>query len=146
MSSFYICHCGNTEDNHYFKHEYLPTCNVIRNRDNKEDIFELDANFFPTKTKIKCSNIECRYDKNIHNSDIVKHEFIPKEFNYRCINLTIPSDTRCNYFGEERCAYTLKDHKKVMTHHFKTKVIIHNKADSDIVCICDSDDDIKILY
>jgi hypothetical protein len=143
MSSFYICHCGNTIDNHYFRHEYKHTA-IVDLTECKETVFTIDAKDFPSKTKHKCSKTNCVSEQALHNSQIIEHVYEPVEYNYREINFSIPEDTRCNYNLEgKRCYCKLKDHEKILTHYFHTKVVILNRQDTDIINIVDADDEDK---
>jgi hypothetical protein len=144
MSSFYICYCGNTIDNHYFRHDYKDIVLVQLDVQDEETVFTLDAKYFPSKTKHKCSKSNCSAEKALHSSQIIEHNYDPIEYTYREINFSIPEDTRCNYMLEgKRCCCKLKDHENILTHHFHTKVVILNKQDTDIINIVDSEDEDK---
>lgn len=137
--SFYICHCGNTSDNHNFRHPYVKTAQVILNN----ETFILDANDFPVKTGTRCGKPDCTGDIGRHGTILLEHAFEPVNYTYREIKFSLPSNTRCSY---EKCKQ-LKDHRDVMTHHFTTKIIVNNKKEGDIVTVIDPDDeDIKIKY
>lgn len=142
--SFYICYCGNTSENHNFRHKYEDISQVtIDIDDDGLEFFRLDATNFPIKTKVKCDKDNCNADIGIHNTDLIPHEFVPVEIKYKEINLTLPLDVQCRY---DNCVQ-LKDHGKVNTHHFTTKVFIENKAEQDVVNISHpEDEDIKINW
>jgi hypothetical protein len=142
-TTFYICHCGFTKDNHNFKHDYKDTALVFRTMDSQNnETFVLDANHFPVRKGVKCGKENCISTKPIHNTEIVRHLFEPFNYDYREINLTLPEDTMCSY---KNCKSVLKNHKNVMTHIFETKAEILNKTEYDVLSVIDSeDDDFKI--
>jgi hypothetical protein len=142
--SFYICHCGNTVDNHNFRHEYKNICRVARNIDeNLNEFYVLNAEDFPVKKGVKCGKKDCHSHQNVHETQILQHKFEPFDYNYREIKFTLPYDSVCN---RENCVI-LKNHHKVLTHHFTTKITILNKNENDLVYICDpEDEDNKIIW
>lgn len=140
--SFYICHCGNTQDNHYFRHAFEKCCLVVCEKHNDIENFILNADNYPVKTGEKCSIPNCTGKINIHETILLNHKYIPISYNYREIKFSIPKDAKCHYKNCKK----LSEHSNVMTHHFTTKVTILNKKDNDIVSLFDKDDeDIKIL-
>ena len=142
--SFYICHCGNTQNNHNFRHPYQNIANVKRDTyDTFKECFFINANDFPIKTNTRCAKPNCSANISLHGTEIIPHQYEPLEYKYRHINLTLPNDTMCN---EKKCKQ-LKDHENVITHHFTTKVFIENLNENDIVMIHDpKDEDIKIIW
>jgi hypothetical protein len=152
-----ICHCGNVETNHEFKHAFtaVDTC-IISKTDNITTI-RMDANNFPVKTKEKCSVANCNLPQKLHNYKINtpnlfikkpteytilgEHEYIPQILFYREIKLTIPDDIQCN-----TCKLTLKTHKNIEkeNHNFRIKVEVLNIKNTDKIFITDRDDEQKI--
>lgn len=140
--TFYICYCGNTVDNHNFKHRYEEKVKVLFDKSNNS--FTLNADDFPVKNKTKCSKPNCNGDIYIHETIISGHKYEPVSYTYREIKLSLPKDTICIH--EKNCKI-LKDHKDILTHHFKTKVIVENLQENDIVNIINpEDEDIKIIW
>jgi hypothetical protein len=141
--SFYICHCGNTSDNHNFRHPYVQTAEVVRDIDDEcNELFLLNAEDFPLKTGIRCGKPDCTGDIGRHGTILLAHAFEPTNYTYREIKLSLPADTQCN---RDNCKQ-LRDHGDIMTHHFTTKVVVKNKGDDDIVTVINpEDEDIKII-
>lgn len=134
--SFYICHCGNTNFPHNFRHPFEKLCKVI----NKDNIFTLNALDFPLKKDSKCSVPNCNAIASVHDSVALPHKYIPQEYSYREIKLTLPENSYCH-----KCKIFILNHKK-QNHHFTTKVNIKNLNDTDKVFICHpEDEDIKII-
>lgn len=140
--SFYICHCGNTEDNHYFRHPFKKCCLVVSETQDGLEKFTLNADDFPVKKAEKCSTPNCTGKISIHETILLNHKYTPVSYEYREVKFTLPKGTRCHY---QNCK-TLEEHSSVMTHHFTTKVILLNKKEDDIISLVDKDDeDIKII-
>jgi hypothetical protein len=140
MQSFYICHCGNTESPHNFRHAFQKTANIHRNKNQLEEFFELDAHDFPESLGTKCE--KCNALAGIHETPGLEHKYIPTEYKYRNVKMVIPTDSVCN-----KCSIVLSQHHTVMTHHFVTKVYIKNKSDNDNIFILHPDDeDKKIIW
>lgn len=141
--SFYICHCGNTANPNNFRHQFQALIEVSREKDDLGDLYKLDTTNYPIHTKKKCGNPAfqpCNYSKPIHGSSVLPHEYIESENKYREIKFTLPPDTECR-----NCKIELKEHHKVETHHFTTKVILNREKD-DIVKIVHKDNERKILW
>lgn len=140
--SFYICHCGNTEDNHYFRHPFQKCCLVLSQTQDGLTTFTLNADNFPLQKGEKCSTPNCTGKISIHETILLNHKYTPTSYQYREVKFSIPEGTLCCY---PKCK-TLKEHSGVMTHHFTTKVIVLNKKEDDIVSIINRDDeDQKII-
>ena len=145
MSTYYVCKCGNTQNNHEFRH---PFENKVKVEWKKKVIkrtveqFEIDALDFPSLVKQKCSVSNCSALASLHGKDM--HTYVPEEVKYRQIKLTIPITSKCN---KPECGVSLEKHGSILTHSFTTKVVIANKSDVDTVEIVHPDDDeIKIIY
>jgi hypothetical protein len=137
MSEIEICHCGNTEDNHNFRHVFSPSTTIrVEEKKDGQTVFTVNANDFKShKKEGKCSVPQCSGPKGIHGT-IIKHEYKPSEmWEYRNILFRIPDDTCCN-----ECYGSLKGHKS-LTHVFTTKVVVENKTEYDIVTIKGIDDE-----
>jgi hypothetical protein len=140
-----ICHCGNTIDNHNFRHVYENVGKVSRELDdNGNEYYVLDSAKYREKVKQKCARPNCTGDIGIHGTLLLDHVFEPVLYKYREINFTIPLDSQCIY---PVCKYSCKDHGKVMTHHFTTSVKIEGRQENDVVKINHpEDEDIKIKW
>lgn len=152
MSKFYICWCGNSENNHNFRHKFEGNIPV----EFKDNTFILDATKFPLKTRSNCGVSNCRASKELHDGKMIEHEYQPIITEYRHVMFCLPPDTTCLWKSKQdyerqtkgtTCGKTLQDHDGVMTHHFVTSVIIKNKTDCDKIDILDpEDEDTKIIW
>lgn len=164
--SFYICKtCGNTEENHYFRHQFEGTIPITV----KDDQFILDAQHFPEKIITKCGVKNCGKIESAHGVDIpeemrspladkddprvIKHDFEPEEIKYREIVFNLPLQTKCcwkvNKDEHSECGIRLEKHEDCMSkdHHFTTSVTIKNRNDKDKIRILNPDDeDVKIIW
>lgn len=155
--SFYICHCGFPENNHYFKHKYENLIKVER----KDNSFLIDVNDYPVKTTIVCGIPQCKMQKSLHkllftkeldNETKVTHEFTPEEKKFREINFMIPEDAICH-----SCNSTLSQHREIRSsnendfvinidlHNFVANIIFQNKTNSDIIKVFDETRGMKIV-
>jgi hypothetical protein len=97
--SFYICWCGNKEDNHQFKHTYekkilvkdLSSPPDARDPDTDAPLelkatsaFVLDSNDFETLKNYKCKNEDCTMAKNLHEKDVLGHKYLKRVTNHVC--------------------------------------------------------------
>ena len=140
MSIFYICHCGNVEKHHNFKHPFREAIKI--NHNEQLNSFELDANQFQTLNSTKCRKEDCKAVQSLHETLTIAHKYIPVEYTYRNIKFVLPLYTKCI-----KCDIELDKHNTVMTHSFTTKVHIHNKKESDKVFILHpEDEDKKIIF
>lgn len=171
LSSFYICHCGNTKDHHNFRHPFTKTTRVVKKTfPNKQEKYVFDASKFPVCTEVKCSHPQCSMPENLHqflftedmNKDgQVTHTFSPMEIQYRNINFVLPIDAICNKCVQiwdmelkeprtsqpERPMLTIDKHKEILGHFFTTKIVMKNLQDVDKVKVIDpEDDDLTIVY
>lgn len=136
--SFYICHCGNTKDNHNFRHPYENVAHVTY-----DNCYTIDADDFPIKTTTKCSKPNCSADRRIHGTQLLEHKYEPVTYTYREIRFTLPEDTKCCKPG----CVILSEHRKITSHIFSTKVYIKNQQENDKVYITDpEDEDNKIIW
>lgn len=173
--SFYICKkCGNTENNHNFRHTFDGTIQVMM----ENGKFVLDAHDFPLETETFCSVENCTKPRELHGVDlpfmfripdeqkenadarIIKHDYQPREVSYRAVTFTLPPDTRCQWvmssdMREEaeklgancECNVNLEDHDQITTHHFTTNVEVRNRSGNDKIHILDpEDEDTKIVW
>lgn len=140
MTTFHICHCGNINYPHNFRHSFEGLIEVSRVKDEFGDVYSFDSDKYPVVIKKKCSKDDCNYSKPIHGSSVLPHEYVETEVKYREIKFTVPPDTQCRI-----CKILLKEHHKVETHHFKTKVIFRKEKD-DIIKIVHRDNDRKIIW
>jgi len=142
--SFYICHCGNTVDNHNFRHPFQKLAQVTYDIDGDcNEFYVLNALDFPIKTGTRCSRANCSASVSIHGTDIIQHPYDPQTYPYREILFSLPEEAQCHH---PECKQ-LRDHGSVMTHHFTTKVVIENLQESDVVKIINpEDEDIKIIW
>jgi len=147
---FHICHCGNKEDNHNFRHAFEGKIPVrIKNSG-----FILDAKDFSEKTLSKCTVPNCNASKELHDTEIITHSYKPKKIRYRHVVFCLPPDTVCQWKAQNSyehqsndCSVTLENHDSVMTHHFTTSVLIKNRHKHDVIDILDpEDEDTKILW
>jgi hypothetical protein len=143
MTTFYICHCGNLETPHNFRHTYKKTAKVERKIGPMgKEYFEIDACDFPEHTTSMCSIENCKAVPGIHETPNLEHKYIPLEYSYRDVILVLPEDSRCN-----KCPVVVSKHQSVMTHHFTTKIFVENKKEMDRVTIVHpEDEDIKIIW
>lgn len=160
-NKFNICHCGFTEDNHYFRHDFVNNTTI---RIDTIQRFSLDALTFPLKKGEKCSYQDCKIEAKLHSpidfdpnwsqekkdkireeyKCIIEHIYKPEEFYYREIKFVVPETAICCY---KNCRVKLSQHKSIMTHHFHTLVNIENLKNIDKVFVDDGDDeDRKIIW
>jgi hypothetical protein len=141
MSTFYICrNCGYPETNHNFRHTFseIP---VTRLKNPDTESFTVDANLYPVSKSTKCGKEGCNGVIGIHNTPGLEHSYIPVEYTYRTVQLVLPGDSTCN-----KCKVKIDKHNTVMTHHFSTKVFIHNREPNDqVLLINPEDEDRKII-
>ena len=132
---FTICsQCGYPENKHNYRHQFDGKITVVKNQDEKGDLFLVNASDFQIKKKEeKCSFPQCRLGKIHHqeNGGFLKHNFIPivsSKLNYN-IKLAVPMDSKCR-----KCPVNLLEHKNnneyLFSHKFYTKIVI-NKYDTD---------------
>ena len=141
--SFYICHCGNTEDRHYFRHPFERVASVTREQTAEEgEWYGLNALDFPEKSKVKCAISECTAGGALHETEVVRHAYNPRSYLYRDVRLSLPKDAVCNH---KKCKVVLQDHRAVQTHRFMTRVVVANRQELDVVEVSyPEDEDIKI--
>lgn len=134
--SYNICHCGNTCENHNFRHPFQEVTNVFF----QDKHYVINASDFPVKTSTKCTAGDCVALPSLHDTLTLKHKYVPVEYTYREINFTLPIDSYCVV-----CNMMLKNHGKVMTHIFTVEMKILNKEEYDkLNVIHPEDEDIKI--
>ena len=147
MTTYYVCKCGNPQTNHEFRHPFENTVKVIKKKvilKRTVEEFHIDAEDFPFSTKTKCSVPNCSALASLHGTIVIAHAYVPEEFKYRQIKLTIPLTAKCN---NPDCGVSLEKHNSILTHSFATKVIITNKSSVDTVEIVHPDDEeIKIIW
>lgn len=143
--SFYICHCGYTENNHYFKHSFEKIALVKRDLDeNGNEVFIVPVDNFISSNSVRCKKENCILKEKLHETDIVNHKYIPEIFTFKKINFCIPSDAICH---RKDCDFSYSNHKDALTHIFRTKIIFVNKQKDDMIQITDSDyEDVKIKF
>jgi hypothetical protein len=143
MSVFYICHCGNLEKPHNFRHPYESIAKVERKCDQmNREYFVIDASVFPERLTTRCGVENCFAVPGIHGTPNLEHKYVPIEYKYREINVVLPGDSQCN-----KCVNMLSKHRSVMTHNFTTKILVENKGETDRVTVMDpEDEDIKIIW
>lgn len=141
FSNLVICHCGNSPEKHNFRHKFEPCCTVEK----RGEIFYLDANKFPEKTKERCSVENCTYSRSLHLPDFVKHEYSPVSTSFREIRFVLPQNTTCLF---KDCKKTVEQHSNsVGFHPITVKIVIENKRDTDRVIIEDGiDRDNKVIW
>ena len=143
MSTFYVCWCGNTADNHNYRHDFEKRVKVNRTVTDGYENFVIDASDYCVQTKTICSIPQCVYGQLIHESTVVPHAFSPTVKEFRDIKLTLPDDAKCKVNG----CVTLGEHESVHTHHFETRVKIINREEKDnIFIVSGKDEDIKIIW
>lgn len=157
MSIFYICWCGNTQDDHNFKHEYDPCIEVHKTDGNA---FSFSALSFPVKKEERCSVRYCTATKWVHRKPsnrvseiinpvtIIDHEFDPVPYMYREIKFSVPEGTHCIHKNSkgELCGIPISTHSRLLPdHHFTIKVLIKDIDEKDKVKITyRKDEDLKI--
>lgn len=138
MNELIICNlCGNTENKHMYRHIFNGR-KIYKNNNNQ---YILDANDFIEHEKVLCNVPQCKLSKQLHNTVICSHNFIPKIIKYRKVILTLPDDAICS---KSKCFIPLEKHNTIITHKFLVKIKILNKRDDDVIDISHSDDDINI--
>jgi hypothetical protein len=131
--NFYVCYCGNTENNHNFRHSFQSTALVKKTRNG----FVLDSKSFPSfLERKKCIVEQCGASMLLHDGEIIKHEFKPSDYTYRKIVFVLPDDTICNV-----CRNILSNHSSETTHYFTTKIELENRNPKDRVSILHPEDD-----
>ena len=138
MKQYIICNfCGNSENKHMFRHIFNAR-KIYKNINNE---YIMDANDFIEHEKVICDTAQCKLSKQLHNTVVCSHNFIPKIIKYRKIILTIPDDAICS---KSNCFIPLEKHNNINTHKFLVKIKILNKREDDIIVISHSDEDINI--
>jgi hypothetical protein len=143
-----ICHCGYTENNHNFRHEFKHVETVIFDGEK----FVINADSFPVVEEAKCSVEQCGKKKNLHGKfGIILHDYTEGKFTSRNINFAVPENTQCVL-----CDYRLSKKKhpettqtgldKVDMHSFTVKIDVKNKQKTDNVFIVDSIDDDRQVF
>ena len=163
-----ICHCGNTENPHRFRHEFTPSMTVDKWKDDGGYFFKIDADDFKGKEiEGRCKFSQCGRVKHMHVEKteeerkrdaekteeeklrddlnglrpLLGHEFEPGDVVYsRTINFTIPLDTVCR-----ACEQNLANHES-LTHAFTTKVLIDGRTKHDVVTIRGKNFDQTIIW
>ncbi len=144
VTSYFICHCGNGQNNHNFRHTFEKMVRVKYKYKTKNNVtykvFQLNANDFPKLLGQEgCTVPQCGKNEAYHEDKHIKHKYQPgKKFIYKHIKFVIPPDTVCRIPG---CGVNIIDHEEVLTHPFTTKVVIINKNKRDKVTIEHPDDD-----
>lgn len=122
---------------------------IVMSRDLDQDGHEIYSvtPFTKEQKKIRCGIPNCSASKDLHNSFTVEttccsstappslllsHPFQPVEYKFREIRVSLPGNAVCRH---KDCAYTLADHKPVITHSFETNVVIQGRKESDIVTV-----------
>lgn len=166
MSTFYICHCGNTKDHHNFRHRFEKTVCVKHTILDGCDKFEMDIQKFPVRIGTKCAVPQCSLIAGLHGTRVLEHEFQPIEYSYHDAKFTVPKATKCSYIinkytveeSKTGCATTIEKLGKCMLslekhtemsqlHPFTTKIVFKHKTDNDKITVVDpEDDDIKIVW
>lgn len=166
--TFYICWCGNREDNHNFKHPFSSCVKVTHEKDS----FILSALDYPVKEGEKCTIPGCTAQKGVHRkkdtprlseilnpTTIIDHDFQPEKYTYREVKFSVPPDAICIYTGDtcrcdgktKPCGLPLNSHSNTcrcpMNHHFTTKIDIqHLEKDDKITIFSRENEDVKIRY
>jgi hypothetical protein len=142
--SFYICHCGYTENNHHFKHPFEKLALVKRDlNDDGNEVFIVNSDNFLFYDSVRCKKENCILKEKLHETDIVNHKYVPERFSFKKLNFALPSDAICHY----KDCVSYENHKNIITHRFQTKIIFKNKNKDDIIQITNSEyDDIKIKF
>ena len=144
MSYFYICHCGNTNSPHNFKHSFVKTSKVLRKNKNNLEYFVFDSKLFPEFTKTKCKIENCNSLESIHDGEIIEHAYEPKEIKYKKIKLSLPQDSICNICHILLKHHFVKENLSLKNNHcFKTKLKISSNTKDDEIFIIDYEDDDK---
>jgi hypothetical protein len=138
IDTIVTCYCGNTEDNHRFRHIFDPriSIDVCEDVDEKR-MFRVDATQWKLlKKEGRCDVPQCGAAKSLHwngekeeekKTSVIKHLFSPAgAYEYRSVSFVIPDDTPCN-----SCGIVFADHK--VRHHFSARVVVLNKGEHDKV-------------
>ena len=87
-STYYVCKCGHSQNDHQFRHQFENSIKVNRKiieiKRTREE-FEIDATDFPTETKMKCSKPDCNAPESRHTSLLISHPYSPEEIKYHKI-------------------------------------------------------------
>jgi hypothetical protein len=148
--TFEICHCGQTDTPHFFRHPYKPVALVRRRELSNGTQFLIDVSGFPEEKGECCSVSGCTASKYLHGTKTMRdpdgkcHEYVPNYYKYRKINFMVPEDTPCNV---KDCGVNIASHDKVDTHHFKTKIIFKGKFEKDQITVTNPvDEDRKVVW
>lgn len=130
MSSFSICECGYTKNNHEFKHEYKNNTQIVF----QDGVYIINCFDFPEKQKEPlCSQPQCGKSKFLHDAKLYEHTFTPgNPLFYRHVRVAFPHNTLC---CENGCTKTAIEHmtQKKHEHPFKIKVKLLQKKEEDII-------------
>lgn len=144
LETIILCHCGNPENSHNFRHPVTPTVLVEKYmEEQKGEFFVVNAVDFKTQKVLagdKCMFEQCNAGKLLHGP-VIKHDYIPsKMYEKRVVKFTLPLSTLCR-----TCNVTLQEHQS-LTHIFHTYVVVKNKGAKDEVVIRGKTDDQKIKW
>jgi len=140
---FDICHCGNVDKPHYFRHPYQRVTTVCRIRCRDSSAYRLLAGDFPVQDGTRCIAGNCVALPAVHNTPTLPHMYVPQAYTYREVKFTLPLNAVCT-----NCHQELKDHKEGhQSHIFSVKLDIIGLNDTDVVTIVHPDDeDIKVRW
>jgi hypothetical protein len=143
LETIVLCHCGNPERSHNFRHPVTPTIFVEKYADEKGEFFVIDtSDFKPQKVLAgdKCAFPQCNSGKLLHGP-VIKHEYVPSgTYEKRVVRFTLPHETLCR-----TCNVTLEEHKS-LTHVFTTYVDVKNKGEHDEVVIRGKTEDQTVTW
>lgn len=132
-----LCHCGQGQTPHKFRHNFEETIYVYE----ENGKWFLDVSKVPDKKGKKCKVTECKAVKEQHV--FMNHPFDPIEYSYKDIKIKLPENTICkgHEWSEEKekipCNVLISEHHNVQTHPFQIWIEIKNRM---------PDDKLKIVY
>jgi len=116
-----LCHCGSTEDNHNYRHEFEHK--YWLNYEN--GVYSIDVNEWNTLKVEECSVSQCSAGRPLHGT-IIEHEFSPRvKYSYRNVKIRLPKSVSCS-----DCSYSLSSHPPYR-HPLTIKLRALNKNEHD---------------